>query len=216
MNATSLKLKAADLIRNAFRHVGKAALAVSLIPLGAIEALSSTIDSTVTSIGNGQYSYSFTLSGVGSFSGSAPGDIWIPLFDASDIANITDPPSWSHSIRTPQIAEWQYDTTLDTGLGTDPVKYGPHPEVFNSPPLVLTWTTFSSYSSVVTGFSFTSRYGSSNAPFVVYAGYETQFVDPPTPNSPARIAAQSPEPTTFLMAVMATAAAAIFGVRRRP
>jgi hypothetical protein len=226
MKSSELKEGCARLLNGALKHARKAGLAAALVPLGAIPAQAAfleiggppVIESTVTPVGS-QYAYAYSIKLAGGFFYS--GDIFgfgIPLFSMTEVESIVAPVGWSGSITTAVDAQWDYLTTMDSQLLLDPLKYGPNPEVFESPPFVLTFSGPGVSEVDLSGFGFISDYGPANAPFLFDGGEGVEgLVDPLTPLSPERMQAQGvPEPSTFALVVMAgiTAAGAI-ALRRK-
>jgi hypothetical protein len=204
MPINDLKATTAKLMRGALKHAGQAALAAALVPLGAVTAQGALIDSSAAPNGGGGFTYSFTLSPTISISSGFAAKMLLPLFDAGDVSNIVDAPGWTHVLETPLAAGWTYTTAADASLAGSPFKYGNNPQVFNDPPLVLAWTNSNYFGSGESGFSFDSAFGPLNAPFMYSdALFGTAIVDPLTPDSPARIAGQTPEPSTWVLLVTA-------------
>jgi hypothetical protein len=166
----------------------------------------------------------------------------LPLFDLADIdiSSIESPNGWDWEIvvapYTPEFVWTSYDPAtdplLDPAQGGNPNLYGPNPEAFNNPPYVLHWFDISFTSGgagiypgqFLNGFSFESQYSARSAPYMAsWTTFPPRGGDPPipgsgfgSPNSPARMAAQGiPEPSTFVMFVMAgSALLAAAGYRR--
>jgi hypothetical protein len=223
MNIKELRARAAKLMRGALKHAGTAALAAALVPLGAVGAnalqIVHPIDSSVTPNG-ANFDYAFTIHNVNTFSGGNIKNMMLPLFSASDVSNVVEPTGWTDQIIDPAAAGWKYSTSNDAALSGNPLKYGPNPQVFNNPPLVLSFSTsgpgIPEFGGSLSGFGFTSAYPAAAAPFTLhYAFGATDIVDPPSPDSPARIAAQLPEPSTLVLFVTAGAGLAGAAWRRR-
>jgi hypothetical protein len=168
----------------------------------------------------------------------------LPLFslDDIDVSSIQSPSGWNFEILTPPYnssyngivwSSYDADTDplLDPSQGGDPDLYGPNPQAFENPPYVLHWYWPNSSGGAgpifpggfLSDFSFESDYSSQNAPYMAsWQNLPPRGGDPPipgsgfgSPNSPARMAAQGiPEPTTFVMFVMAGSLLAAAGCRR--
>ncbi len=121
MSYFELNARTRRLLLGPLKHVRKAALAASLVPLGSValnesamaQENTSRVDATVTPVGE-QFRYDFTVFntsfGAPSILGAAGGeggtpiivDWELPLFDLGDldIASIDSPDGWSYEIRS--------------------------------------------------------------------------------------------------------------------
>ena len=172
----------------------------------------------------------------------------LPIFNLDDLnlSTITSPTDWTyeivnldgeivHSPDSSRIGDpsdffnnekgpygdygWNYVAATDPLLLGDPDLYGPNPEVFETPPLILHWYTLADFEEEdddedddvtplnpifpqqsLNGFSFESEFSSINAPYLSSWFFLKPVTgDPPipggagfgTPNSPARQQAQS-------------------------
>lgn len=209
-----------QLLASRMKAVRKAAIAAALIPLAAavpsqasIQLYSSRVDSTVeTHAGTFLYQFTVVNTTPGS-SGSGPTIVdWeLPLFDAADVEQIMSPAGWTYEIVTPNQTtpfynnaagpygqyKWDWtptgDPTVDPAIGGDPAAYGPTPDKFRHPTLVLHWyTTYALddlqrvipdnpilVQSALGGFSFASNYAPANAPYL-----SSWYRLPPRPGDP--------------------------------
>ena len=170
------------------RTVGASAIAAAMMLVSTnASALcffsSQTPTSTVTAEGPGSYAYAYTVSGEqGScplFYGSAPyvvNAFEVPYFTDAGITDIHAPTGWSYSI----------DATDTFGLGSGAE--------------TLVWTAAAGYgvqpitstlpAGSLSGFGYTSSYGSVYAPGALVVGsFPLDIVDPALPGSPEALAA---------------------------
>lgn len=157
-------------------------------------------------------------------------DFELPLFSLSDIDvnSVDSPDGWNFQIlQSPYpVTLWNYDSASDPLLFVDPGLYGPNPQVFNNPPLVLHWYLIleSGGSPIfpgdsLAGFSFESPYSQQNAPYLASWDFlPPRGGDPPipgqgfgTPNSPTRQAFQQAVPEPSSMVLFTLGATALLG-----
>lgn len=242
-----------------------AALVPLALATTASAQYSSRVDSTVTPNG-GVFKYEFTVVNTTNFgSGIATGafqEIWprgwdpwivnweLPIFDINDVTNITAPDGWTWEIINPGSStayynnpnspyghyRWDWTPGMDPTLIDDPNAYGPNPNVFLNPPLIIHWYTEAVQEEggllplrpigvweSLSGFGFESAYSATNAPYLS-SWFELPPVagDPPIPgssfsfpNSPAYREALNPIPEPISMTLAGIGLATVAALRRR-
>ena len=232
----------------------------SAMPLATADVIeySSRVDAQVTPQ-NGTFLYEFTVVNT-TPNGEIGGDFvivnWeLPIFAAADIidGSVQSPDGWQFEIIDPNATtavynnqsgpygeyRWDYQAATDPALDIDPDLYGPNPEVFDDPPLIVHWYTTPVEDEItfpenpifagnsLSGFQFESDFGPLNGPYQSSWFFIPPVTgDPPlpgqglaTPNSPARQAAQGvqpiPEPASVaIWLAMITGAVCLYSRRR--
>lgn len=183
---------------------------------GAVFNFSEITSTTSFNAGTGNYDYSYTFGyslGFDAYVGSVT--IAIPVFDLGAITNITAPAGWNGSVSA-STGIWNaiYNPLADPKAGT----YAAADSAFaaGQVPYVLEFTSFSANapSGSISGFSFSSPYAPTAAPFVARfvtegSGTFDLIGDPDVPASPNF---PIPEPASSALLV---AAGAMFAARRR-
>lgn len=220
--------------------VWSVAALVPLGPIAVTHAgVASRVDATVTDQGDGTFLYEFTVHNTTPNANCEVCDLivnWeLPIFaitDLVDLTSVTSPEGWEFEIielavnpnasttyyNNPNGPYGQYrwnwdpanDPTLDPTQGGDPAAYGPNPDVFVNPPILIHWFTTDVLAASpanpifvggsLNGFSFRSAFSQAPAPYQAsWFQLPPTTGDPPipnqpfffgTPNSPERQAAQ--------------------------
>ncbi len=175
------------------------------------------VSQTSYNISTGNYDYSYTFNYTVDSTNAYQASFAIPVFDLGVITGITAPVSWSGSVVAASGSMWNtiYNPLADPKAGT----YAAPASAFapGQVPYVLEFvgSVSSASSQSISGFSFSSPYAPSAAPFVAkiltegFPGDYNLIGDPSVPASPSF---PVPEPASSALLL---AAGAMFAARRK-